>query len=242
MKCDALVSINFASDGDDHASHARGMVSKGMQRQFTRFVESPSRDNYLAVRKAVMRTTPLPIEATQLAELVRLLDADEFQEVLDRIELLPATKVLSPRVHFLAAEAADGLGDGDSCELERFLFVLCVQGLLATGDGSAAAPYCVCNASDELDVLEVCGHELAATALVEHEGKLCDVVTCADGRRVWFDVTAIFADPPRKKRRRNNRLGKRRLVTAAVGRPSRRERQLTGKPRPAVDRPAPPIA
>lgn len=216
----------------------RGMVSKGMQRQFTRFVESPSRDNYLAVRKAVMRTTPLPIEATQLAELVRLLDADEFQEVLDRIELLPATKVLSPRVHFLAAEAADGLGDGETCELERFLFVLVLQGLLATGDGSAAAPYSVCHATDELDLLEVSGHEYATQSMVEHEGRLCDVVTCADGRLIWFDVTAIFALPPPSKRG----IRKRRLVTAAASRPSRGAHRVTQKRHPAADRPAPPPA
>jgi hypothetical protein len=209
-----------------------------MQRQFTRFVDTPSRENYLAVRTAVLRRTLLPIETTQLADLVRLLDAGEFQEVLDRVELLPASKVLSPRVHFLAAEAADGLGDGETCELERFLFVLCLQGLLATGDGTAAAPYSVCHASDELDLLEVGGHEYAAQALVEHEGKLCDVVTCADGRRVWFDVSAIFAGPPPRKKRD----GKRRLVTAAASRPSRAGRRVTRTRRPVVDRPAPPLA
>lgn len=218
-----------------------------MQRQFTRFVESPSRENYLAVRTAVLRRTPLSIEAKELAELVRLLDAGEYRELLDRIELLPATKVLSPRVHFLAAEAAEALGDGEACELERFLFVLCLQGLLATGDGTAACPYSVCHASDELDLLETAGHELAAQELVEHEGKLCDVVTCADGRRVWFDVSALFSGPPPRPRSRRRTAEKRRLVTAAASRPSRNvgqvaRRRVTQKRHRAVDRPAPPLA
>jgi hypothetical protein len=200
-----------------------------MQRQFTQFVESPSRENYLAVRRAVLRLTPLPIEAMQLAELLRLLDDGSYQEVADRIELLPPSKALSPRVHFLAAEAADGLGDTAASELERFLFVLCLKGLLATGDGTQAAPYSVCHASDEYDLLEVCGHELAAQTLVEHEGRLCDMVTCTDGRRIWFDVTALLIPPRRKRPKRPQ--AKRRLDAAAVGRLSpatrRAERGVT---------------
>ena len=174
--------------------------SCGMERQFTRLVEAPSRENYLAVRDAVLRITPLPLAAAELADLVRLLDAREFQKVLDRIDRLPPSKVLSPRIHFLAAEAAEGLGDDRTGELERFLFVLCLKALLATGDGTEAAPYCVCHATDEHDLLEAGGHEPAAQILVNRDGRLCDVVTCADGRQLWFDVTALFIRPkPRRK-------------------------------------------
>jgi hypothetical protein len=186
----------------------------GMQRQFTRFVESPSRENYFAVRDAVLRLTPLPLAASELAELVRLLEADEFQEVLDRIELLPPSKILSPRIHFLAAEAAEGLGDERTGELERFLFVLCLKALLATGDGTEAAPYSVCHATDEHDVLEAGGLEPAAQCLVPRDGRLCDVITCSDGRQIWFDVTALFLRP---KPRRKEAARKRRRVTATVG-------------------------
>jgi len=187
-----------------------------MQRRFTQFVESPTRENYLAVRDAVLRRTPLPIQAADLAELMRLLDAEAHREVLERMELLPASKVLSPRVHFLTAEAAEALGDAATGEVERFLFVLCLQGLLATGDGSETAPYAVCHASDEHDLLEVLGCEIAAQALVERDGRLLDVATCSDGRQVWFDTTALFQWPqagPAKRRQKG---------TAAKGRKARR--------------------
>lgn len=197
-----------------------------MHRQFTRLVESPSRENYLAARDAVLRLTPLPIASADLAELVRLLDAGEHQEVLDRIDLLPPSKVLSPRVHFLAAEAAEALGDADAGELERFLFVLCLRALLSTGDGSQAAPFSVCHATDEYDLLETGDHEPAAQALIEQDGRWCDVVTCADGRQVWFDVSVLFQRPKPTRRGRSalSRQGlakKRRRPVAATGRVTR---------------------
>jgi hypothetical protein len=183
-----------------------------MQRRFTQFVESPTRENYLAVRDAVLRRTPLPIQAADLAELMRLLDAQAHEEVLARVELLPASKVLSPRVHFVTAEAAEALGDAETGELARMLFVLSLQGLLATGDGTETTPYAICHASDEHDLLEILGREFASQALVERDGRLLDVVTCADGRQVWFDATALFQRPKLSatKRRRKTAIHGRR--------------------------------
>ncbi|MCI0361294.1 MAG: DUF4919 domain-containing protein [Planctomycetaceae bacterium] len=190
-----------------------------MQRRFTQFVESPTRENYLAVRDAVLRRTPLPIQAADLAELVRLLEAEAYEEVLARVELLPASKVLSPRVHYITAEAAEALGDEETGELARMLFVLSLRGLLATGDGTEAAPYAICHASDEHDLLDCLGREFASQALVERDGRLFDVVTCADGRQVWFDATAVFCRP-------KSPSGKRRRKSTARGGHRRRRRQL----------------
>jgi hypothetical protein len=166
-----------------------------MQRRLMQFVESPTRETYLAVREAALAETPLPIAATDLASLADLLEAEAHDELLARIDALPASKVLSPRVHYLAAEAAEALGDLDTVELERFLFVVCLRGLLATGDGTRHAPYSVCHATDEHDLLETSGLAAARQQVVEHEGALCDVVTCTDGREVWFDVSAVLSRP-----------------------------------------------
>ena len=172
-----------------------------MQRRFRQFVESPTRENFLAVRQAVLRAAPLPIQATDIAELVRLLDAEAYDEVLRRVELLPPSKVLSPRIHFLVAEAAEALGDGETSELARFLFVLSLRGLLSTGDGSAEAPYAVCHASDEHDLVDCLGLEIAAQSLVECNGRWLDHVVCADGREVWFDATPVVFQRPKTSRR-----------------------------------------
>jgi hypothetical protein len=95
-----------------------------MQRQLTAFVEQPCQATYVAARDAVMRRSPLAMVATDFAELERLLSQEAFQVLLDRLDALPASKILSPRIHFLAAEAAEALGDAASVELERSLFVL----------------------------------------------------------------------------------------------------------------------
>jgi hypothetical protein len=172
-----------------------------MQRQLAAFVEQPSKKNYLAARDAVLSQSPLPLDGADLAEIEALLEAEQYEAVVTRLDLLPPSKVLSPRIHFLAAEAADALRQDDEVELERSLFVVTLQGLFATGDGTRANPYCVCHACDEYDVVAALGAEPAAQSLVELEGRLCDVILCSDGRELCFDVTHLLGGKPRKKRR-----------------------------------------
>ena len=199
-----------------------------MQRRFTKFVEQPTRENYLAVRDAILREAPLKLMTAEVAELSFLLDEGEFQTVLDRIDALPPSKALSPRIHFLAAEAAELSGDTQTGEVERFLFVLCLKALLSTGCGSESEPYVVCHATDEYDVLEALALEPAGQELVESEGRVCDLLTCSDGREIWFDVTALFrpsgsqkstAKPPagasRQAPRKAARKAKRRPVSVS---------------------------
>ncbi len=183
-----------------------------MQRQLAAFVEQPCKATYLAARDAVLCESPLPLGTAEILELDQFLEQDEHQALVDRVDALPSSKVLSPRIHLLLAEAAAALGRMDEEELERSLFVLTLRGLLSTGDGTPANPYVVCHASDEHDVLAALGHEAAGQSLVEHEGRLCDVLVCSDGREVWFDVTDLLvrraarkplvARRPRAKRRR----------------------------------------
>jgi hypothetical protein len=190
-----------------------------MQRQLAALVEQPSKQTFLAARDAVLRRSLLPLTATDLADLERLLDRGEHEAVLDRIDALPPAKVLSPRVHCLAAEAAAALGDEEDLELERALYVITLQGLLATGSGTPADPYVVCQATDEYDVAMALGHEPASQSLVEHESRLCDVLVCADGRELWFDVTEqLVPSRPRPQAARRQRNRARRLPARRVRR------------------------
>jgi hypothetical protein len=177
-----------------------------MQRQLAAFVQQPCKSTFLAARSAVLRRSGLPLLAAEIAELDRLLERREPELLRDRIDALPPSKVLSPRIHFLAAEAAEALGDMPDVELERSLFVLTLQGLLATGDGTRGNPYIVCHPTDEYDVLAALGHEAAGQSLVEHEGRLHDVLLCSDGREVWFDVTDLLVRPHRRKQGRRRSL------------------------------------
>jgi len=196
--------------------HTLATESLGMQNQIAAFVEQPGKRTFLAARDAVLAHSPLPLVAADLAELDRLLDQGEHQALLDRLDTLPPSKILSPRIHFLAAEAADALGHADDVELERSLFVLTLQGLLATGDGTPANPYIVCHPTDEYDVLAALDVEAAGQSLVECNGKLCDVLLCSDGREVWFEtsVTKVQARPKRRMAIKRRRTMQRRLRTS----------------------------
>jgi hypothetical protein len=166
-----------------------------MQPQFAAFVRQPCKTTFLAVRERVLRYCPLPLTTADLAALQRLLEEGRCRELTQRLATLPPSKVLSPRFHYLAAEAAAGLGQHDDVELERWLFVLTLRGLLATGDGTPANPYLVCHASDANDILAAQGLVPACQFLTEHAGRTCDVIRCTDGREVWFDVTDVVQRP-----------------------------------------------
>src|SRR5262245_39215312 len=124
--------------GIGEPSYTPTFVSFCMQRQLAAFVEQPCKATFLAARDAVLHYSPLPLVAAEFANLDSLLEREEHQALLDRLDTLPASKVLSPRVHFLAAEAAEAVGNSADVELERSLFVLTLQGLLSTGDGTRA--------------------------------------------------------------------------------------------------------
>jgi hypothetical protein len=201
------------------------LVSHFMQRQFAArleaplkaFVEQPSKATFLAARDAVLQEFPSPVAAGQIAELDRLLEEEDYQTLVDQLDALPPSKVLSPRIHFLAAEAADALGHPADTELERCLFVITLQGLLATGDGTKANPYIVCHASDEHDILDALGREPSRQAIAEIGGRVCDVLRCTDGREIWFDVTEVIKTPlfksvkrrsPRRRRLRPSKVSR----------------------------------
>lgn len=170
-----------------------------MEREFTRLVEQPTRKNYLAARAAVLRVSPQLVQTAELVEIGRLLDEGETAAAIDLLQALAPAAALSPRVHFLSAEAAAALGDKEDCALERFLFVVCIRALLATGDGSEKAPYQVCNATDAADLLESLGVEPLRQSLVSQGARAFDVFDCAPDRQLWFDVTGVM--PPRQMRR-----------------------------------------
>jgi hypothetical protein len=191
-----------------------------MQREFIRFIEQPSADTYLSARDAMLKQEPETLTASALLELVRLSYTGNHEALLAHTEQLPASAALSPRVHFYAAEAAAAAGDAERAELERFLFVVCLQGILATGDGSAERPYVICHQSDETDVLEALDKRSERRTLAQLEHAVYDVVDCEDESRIHFDVSVITGTPVRRRRVQTRRVAKSR-VRPAVSRTPR---------------------
>lgn len=124
-----------------------------MERLFRTFVEQPNARTYLAVRHAILAESADCVAAADIRKLQRWLSNGNAQAAILAAERLPSTAALSPRIHFLMAQAALTTGDLQTHELERLLFQASLKGLLATGNGTEECPYCVCQPSDEYDLL-----------------------------------------------------------------------------------------
>ncbi|HTN76174.1 MAG TPA: hypothetical protein VL096_13045 [Pirellulaceae bacterium] len=168
-----------------------------MQDELQTFLESPTAHHYRLVREALLEEAAgkLPTTVRELSDVAELSAAGEHTVVLERVDELMPWWSLSPRIHFYAALAADELGEIETAELERFVFQSCLEGLLATGEGTAESPYLITYPSDALDVLTALGLEARSQSLVDRDGLLCDVVTCAAGEEVWFEVASLIDDP-----------------------------------------------
>ena len=173
---------------------------RDMQDELQAFLEAPTARTYRQVREALLEEVAATCSAETLSagvlvELTELAAADQFHAVLGRIDDLQPAWALSPRIHYLAAVAADEVGEDDVAELERFVFQSCLDGILATGDGTKQSPYLSTYSSDVHDLLLALGLEPRSQRLVEQRGLLCDVVRCADDEEVWFELTRVLHDP-----------------------------------------------
>lgn len=170
-----------------------------MHEELQTFLESPTARTYRRVREALLEEMAAgEVAATSgsaLAELADLAAAEDYAALLKLTDDLQPAWALSPRVHFYAALAAEALGESEIAEIERFTCQSCLDGILATGDGTADAPYLITYLSDEYDVLMALGLEPRSQVVVDRQGMLCDVARCADGEQVWFELSGLVHDP-----------------------------------------------
>ena len=167
-----------------------------MRDHYQAFLERPSAAGYRRVRSAILSLPAFDGSSLPLHELDRLCRRKRPQAALRRIENLRPCWTLSPRFHLLAARLAERQGDADDAELERFSAAACLEGLLATGDGSRRFPYLITYHSDVQDLLQSQRRRPVRQALHEHRGRRYDVVDCADGECCWFDATDLFRGAP----------------------------------------------
>jgi hypothetical protein len=163
--------------------------------EYARFLTSPSRASYLAARRAWLQKQVEPLTPVDLANVAELLAAGKPAAVIERVHGWQARAALSPRAHYLTAEAHTLLGETESAELEAWVFSTCLQGILATGDGTRRRPYVIAQVSDEYDVLKLLGLQGKKQHLVQRGRRSCDVLTCHNGTELWFNVSDLVALP-----------------------------------------------
>ena len=179
-----------------------------------RFFSQPTRRSYLLARQVVVaRSTYQPLDF-EVSELGDLNHAGRFNEVLARVASLSDQFVLSSRLFFQGAIAATELGLADMARDYRTRFCACLRGVLATGDGSRKNPYRVTYTTDERDVLEALGLRANRQRLVETSNRALDVLECDDGSEIWFDVSTMLPNRPKRRRARNSPLQGTNRVTA----------------------------
>jgi hypothetical protein len=163
--------------------------------EFARFLESPSRATYLAARSAWLRLSMQPLHPAELTELAARLAQGDTAGVIATAHDWKSRGALSPRVHYLTAEAHTVRGETEQAELERWVFSTCLQGILATGDGTRKKPFVIAQLTDEYDVLKLHGLECEQQRLVQRGRRTCDVLACSDGSEVWFEINALMRVP-----------------------------------------------
>ena len=136
--------------------------------------------------------------SSDLDQVLDVLNEGRFEQARERIHDIMGKWLLNPRIHLMASAAARGLGDEKTAEMEGFFAVRCLQGMLATGDGTHERPYLVSSVHDEYDVL---GHQkksLRGQSLIEDGERMLDVLDCEDGSKISFDITRPYSAAARK--------------------------------------------
>ncbi|HUT32332.1 MAG TPA: DUF4919 domain-containing protein [Planctomycetota bacterium] len=165
---------------------------------FAAFLEKPGKETYLAVFKAVTEAESYDPYSMDLNGAWGLIKEKKFKEAQEKLEKAMPSLLLSPRAHGMAAMAAEGLNDAAKAKSEREAAAKCIQGMLATGDGSADKPYLVTRVTDEYDVLRHLKKAKTTQGLRNKDGKSFDVMSCEDGTEVWFDITVVFGSLSKK--------------------------------------------
>jgi len=106
-----------------------------MKELFFKFVESPDRESYLAVRNALVSSEHYDPYSNELDKIDELLDAEKLDEAREKVSASMPNLLLSPRAHLTIAFIAEKANDEKAAKMEGLIAAICCEGILATGDG-----------------------------------------------------------------------------------------------------------
>ena len=171
-----------------------------MADEISDFLTAPNGENFLRLRALIEDSPGYDVVSDGAERLATLVAAEEYGQAADLAADLMPNWLLSARVHHLAALAAEKLGDEETAARERYLSRACIRGLLLAGEGTRERPYPVLHVSDEYDLLDALSKQPSSQRIDNQGDGPCDVVTCADGSEVWFDVAAGFQNRAANRR------------------------------------------
>lgn len=67
-----------------------------------------------------------------------------------------------------------------------------IKSILASGDGSQERPYIVNSVDEEYLILDHLNKSLQMQSLTGVSGKPMDLMECADGTSIYFDISTFF--------------------------------------------------
>lgn len=163
-----------------------------MRDELIRFIQSPDKDAYLAFRAKLLASDGYEPYSDEIDTAGELYEQQKVHEARDTIQNAMGNLILSPRAHQLLGFLHHKLGDEQAAQMEMMIGQACIEGILATGDGTAMNPYVVLRTSDEHDVIEFLDKQLKQQSLMHKDDRHLDLIKCTDGSEYWFDITDAY--------------------------------------------------
>jgi hypothetical protein len=163
-----------------------------VREELIQFIQSPDRDAYLAFRAKLVASDVYEPYSDEIETAYELCDQQKLVDARNTIQNAMGNLILSPSAHNLLGFLHHKLGDEQAAQMEMMIGQACIEGILASGDGSTNNPYIVARTSDEYDVFEYLGKQLEQQSLVHKDDKHLDLIQCTDGSDYWFDITDAY--------------------------------------------------
>jgi len=163
-----------------------------MQNEFEAFLKSPNRERYLQLFALVTSADDYDPYSDELASASDLLEAHKNEEARTVLGRAMPNLLLCPRAHLYLGYIARAAGDEGQADFENYVASACVEGILATGNGSQQQPYRVVRTSDEYDVVQYLDKTFQKQSLIDEAEQQFDRIRCTDGTEFWFDITTPY--------------------------------------------------
>ncbi len=206
------------------------------------FLAQPNKENFTAVQDRILADRGYDETARGLEDMLDLYRQKEYQKAIDRFQAAMPDLALSPQAHFYAARCYEELGKKELQKKETACVRACLQGLLATGDGSPERPFVVTHASDEYDLLTCpLKTESKSQTSTHKKGRWYDVLECASGKTYWFDITRTFGQDGKSIAAHSAAAASADSTESSAARPAAKSRTEYAKPienqtaKPAVE-------